>query len=473
MVPHESDFGPTQILVPNSDTSLSFSQSQPPSQSQSHSLEEVPECSQPVILSQLSALSKPRNDIDTTNPFVERASDPDADGGRDTAAKEDPLFSGTLDEENPYEGDQSSLDRANEESPKQIHVNGSCSQPPTYSIQPSVTQRHAEDRLPNIVGNDTDIGQQATAEAQSATEPLSIKKLNHDSMTIDVTQDLDEDYAQIRRELSSPSYSSQPRNSPQQHSPPEECPLSPARGIGVHAGADYSQSVLNSSTAVIADSRRSTPNGTLGAGVSMVQHDADAWSAPSFLRPSSSNNIRTHRSTPSFIDTAPQKMGKLKTANRKPTDWRLKASFNREASFPRSRPPRVDQNQAPGAPGVSQQPTQAQKKTSLASVLTSLQSRPNKRTKDMISDTDGAPESSCPREKKRRVERTESINNAQTRKIAHVKPSVLNNGRGVKLKGYTVDLGGFVLDEVSQPLVSWLSVKDILLKTSRDRDEET
>jgi hypothetical protein len=125
---------------------------------------------------------------------------------------------------------------------------------------------------------------------------------------------------------------------------------------------------------------------------------------------------------------------------------------------------------------VSQQPkiaTQAQKKISPAHVLTSLQSQPNKRSRDMISDTDDATESSRPHEKKRRAERTGSINDAKARKMARIKPSVLNDGLGVKLKGYTVDLNGFVLDEISQPLVSWLSVKDILLKTSRDRDEET
>ena len=461
---NESDFGPTQILVPNSDTSLSFSQSQPLSQSQSHSVQEVPESSQPVVLSQLS-FSKPRKDIDATNPFVERASEPDVDDGRNTAAKGDPLFSGTLDEDAPYAGDQSSLDHAHEESPSQIHVNGDPTEEgitdASIIVQPTVTRRQAEDSH-----------NQATAEAQHDTEPLSVKDDNRDGVTMEVIQDLDEDDAQIHYKLSGSSYSSPPRNSPQQHSPPREYVHAPSGGIGAHADADHSQSMLNSrsSTAFI---RRSTPKGdvilnrTTGTSVGVVQHDGDAWSAPSFLRPSSSNNIRTHRSTPSSISADPHMLGKLKTAKRNPIDRRLKSSLIREAPLPRSRP-QVDQNQAPGEAYVARQPkipTQAQKKTPLAPVLTSLQSRPNKRSKDVISDADSTTELSRSHAKKRRLERTAS-------KIAGVKPSVLNDGRGMKLKGYRMELSGFVLDEISQPLVSWLRVKDILLKTSRDREED-
>jgi hypothetical protein len=446
----------------------------------------VHESSQPVVLSQLSALSKPRKDIDAVNSFVHKGKDPDADDVRDATAEESPLFSGTFDEDAPYEGDQSSLDHANEESPKQTHLNRVSSPPhPTYSqeegltdasiiAQPAVTQRRPEEIHTHSIDNDADVVKQGTAEAQHDTEP---KNPEHDDMMVDVTQVLDEDDAQIHHELSGPSYVSQSRNFRQQHSPPGEYVRDPAGGIEAHVDTDHSKSPLKSPGVVITDNTRPTPEGdaTLnempGTGIGVVQHDAAAWSAPSFLRASSSTNTRT--------GAPPHALGKSKAANTNSTVQHLKVSLSREASFPRNRPPRVDQNQDPGVSCVPQQPNiiaHAQKKTPLAPVMTSLQSRPNKRSKDVNSDKDSFTESSGPHPKKRRVERTVPMNDAKAGKMALVKSSRNSAKRHWgKLKGYTVILDELVLEKESkaQPLVSWCDVKDILLKTWQDRDEET
>jgi hypothetical protein len=439
--PNQSESGPTQILVPNSDTSLSYSQSQPLSQSQSHSLDEVPESSQPVVLSQLSPFSKPRKDLD---PVVENSIDVNADNDRDAVAEQGPLFSVSFDEDVPYEGDLSSLDPANEEYQSSPLYSMSDLVDASMIAQPADSQHQTEEIHADSIDDDAPVEFQIRRDAV----PLSA---NHET-TMDVTQELDEDDAQIHHELFGSSYISQSQGSLQREYVP-----------GPQADPDHSR-LPKSPIAVITDNTQPTPEGDAGTGVGVVQHDAKAWSAPSFLRPSSSVNTKTSRTPPSSTDVP---LGKSNAANTNSTDRRLKASLSREASLSRNRP---DQNQDPAEPCMPRQPkipTQAPKKTPLAPGLTLLQSRPNKRRKDVASDT----ELSRPHAKKRRVELIASTTDTSAGKIAHIKPPVLINGENGKLKGFTAKLDGIMLDEQSQPLISWWKLKDILLKTGRDRDE--
>ncbi|KAF8224955.1 hypothetical protein L208DRAFT_1409210 [Tricholoma matsutake] len=474
--PNQSDSGLTQILVPNSDTSLPYSQSQP----QSHSLsQEVPESSQPVILSQLSALSKPRKDLDAIDAFVNKSDSANAGDGRDVAAGKSSLssFSGRFNEDASYEGDYSSLEPANEQSPRRkTYQNGCISSPHSTSSphgnnkgptgvsmipQPTVTQQQAtEIRSDNIDGDDAPVVSQVQYDAV----------LNH--MAIAVTQKCDEDDAQIHRELFGPSYVSQSRDSSQRHPPGEYIP-DPPTSDQARADPNYSQLPSRSPTgAIAADNTQLTLvgdtifNRTPETGISVVQHDANAWSAPSFLRQSSSTNTKTSRSTSSSTDALPPALGKSKAANTNSAERGLRASLSRKASLTRNRLPRVDQNQDPTAPSVPLHPkklAQAQK-TPLAPSLTSSQSRPNKRRKDITSDTESMPELSRPHAKKRKVERTAQM------KVGKVGQTTAENGEGEKLNGFSANLDGIVLAEQRLPLIDWWRLRDIMLNTARDRE---
>ena len=233
--------------------------------------------------------------------------------------------------------------------------------------------------------------------------------------------------------------------------------------------------------ALVADKRLedndSLPRAT-GMIVSIVQHDADAWSAPSFLRskPPSSTNTKTTKST-SSTNALPHALGQSNAANMNSTDQRLKTSLSREGSISRHRHPPADQNQDPTAPRAPQEQSKKlalmAKETPPALASTTSQSRLNKRRNDTTSDT--ADLSLHAKRRRVGVEQTATINDTRAeKKIGYVIPSLkaVEHG-GRKLNGYTPNLSKIVLGDQPQPLVSWWYLRDILLKTSRDRNEGT
>jgi hypothetical protein len=286
---------------------------------------------------------------------------------------------------------------------------------------------------------------------------------------VDVTHELDEDDAQIHRELFG---TSQSQDSPQ-HPLPKNHILDTTGSTETHADTDQSP-VTISSTNAIADSPKPITEGEINRGgtpeidVGPVQHDANAWTAPSFLRPSSI--VKTVTRSSCSADLAPHALGESKAAN---ANQSLKAFLRRDGSFNSSRSPRVDQNQDPAAPCMPlepKKPAQAQIKDLLPSVIASLQSRPNKRRKDVSSDQDSIMES---RTKKRRVE--QAGNGSAVQKMAHVQSSALiapKNERR-KLKGFYANLNGIEMDKKNVlPVVTWPLLANILLDVSRDRDME-
>jgi len=379
----------------------------------------MPESSQPVVLSQLPALSKPRKDLNPDDSFLEEAMD--ADHGRKEDDVDRSLFSGSLDR-NAQEAARST---------KVIDLNGS----PLGNKEEGLTDASIIAQAAVMQYQDSIDGAPDIVESQTR---LSTTR---DNMTIDVAEELDEDDAQIDRELFGPSYVSQSQD-----------------GILGPANIDY-LSPKSPTAASTEKVQTTTLNGTPGMGVGVVQHDANAWSAPSFLRPSSTANAITNlNASRSSTDTRPHALRKS-GAHR-----RLKGSPSLEASFSRSRAPHVDQNKDPAAPRLPQQPkklAQAQKTTP---GLTLSQSRPNKRSKDVSLDMDSI---SRPYAKKRRVE---VMNDGKTTQKMHTRPSVpiVTEDKGRLNSG---NLDRIVLAEEPVPLMSWLVLKDILLKTGRDRDK--
>ena len=467
--PRQLDSSFPQILVPNSDTSLSYSQSQPQSQSQPLTRDEVPESSQPVVLSQLSSLSKPQKHTGANTPHVEVV---DVKAEKTKNVENDTRFSGSFNEDTPYDGDQSSLDHPNQELPqyvKQSHSNGHFfPADPPYShnkegllgasviFKPIGTQYQAEVRVASIDDDAPDATVQAPAHHHTGVPSLD----HSDHETIDVILRLDEDDAQIHHELSNSRCSSQGLDFPWRHS----------------SGAPGAEGDTRMPKTFVADKRLEDDDSltrATGMIVNIVQHDADAWSAPSFLRHPSNTNTTTTKSASSSTNALPHALGQSNAANMK-TDRRLKRSISQESSISRHRhlKPPADQNRDPTAPRAPRQRPkkleQVAKETPLA--LASSTSQLNKRRKDTTSDSADP----SPHAKKRRVgvEQKATINDPRAEK-GHVTSLKAVEHGGRKLSGYTPNLSRIVLGDQPQPLVSWWHLRDILLKTKRDRKEGT
>jgi hypothetical protein len=382
------------------------------------------------------------------------------------------MFSGSF-KEDAYEGDQSSLQHGIKESPRtnQTYLNSSPSHSHRDSdqedltnastiAQPAATQH--DDRMDDDNARDV-IVHPVKSQTQRDVGFLSA---NHPD-PMDVTHELDEDDAQIHHQLFG---TSQSQASSQQRPHAQKYAHDSTGSTETHADTDQSRLVIISPADAVPDNPQPitegeiTHDGTPEIGVGMVQHDANAWSAPSFLRPSSSATTVTkseHSKLP--FDLPLHALGKSKAANANSTSRLLKASLGRDGSFNCNRSPRVDQNQDPGAPCVPVQPkkpAQAQKKAPLPSALTSLQPRPNKRRKDTSLDADSI-ELSRPHTKKRRVEQAADAALIGTK----------NERR--KLKGFHANLNRIELDKKSMlPVVTWPLLTNILLDVGRDRGME-
>ncbi|RDB16980.1 hypothetical protein Hypma_002651 [Hypsizygus marmoreus] len=533
------------VLVPNSDTSLSYSQSQ----SQSLSQSQQKSLSQPVVLSQLSALARTRKLPETRHePTTTDDVDMRDDEQDDTTNFPNSLFSS---QGKDYDGDQSSPSHSEPSEPRKLlavpsplshsdskHTDGDDEKDGDLYAgegsepRPSTLSDHPESE-DELAGASLVVEASASQDSNDAVATADI--------TMNPVQELDEDDAQTHVELFGPTQEHSEWLSPHEHGDIQtgsekvkepdtrHLPHETHRRQQLSSKSDLTPLPLSAvSSETDGKGSRSGPTDDVPvapsnhiAVVGEVQHDAVSWSAPSFLRASSSKSkstvsksttsaasvaarrsISNSRSVPTPPPHALKRSRLVNGSSENVTTTKLPEKPHLDAtpsSTLRNRPQGAplapgDQNNDPFqhstreamTPQLSKQVYRS-KETSQPSDTRDAQTQGNKRGRDVASDDGRASDEASHHHhmrKKRKVEpqpdtrNKEAIPDDDDDEVVFIKAeyrsqvTVVKSGVKRKLNGYTVNLDKIVLADEKEPWMDWKTLYEIMLRTDESRGDQ-
>ncbi|KAF8070198.1 hypothetical protein FPV67DRAFT_1754886 [Lyophyllum atratum] len=489
------------ILAPNSDNSLSFSQSQLQtqsqslSQSQSRSRKKILGSSQPVVLSQLSELARPRKRHEAELQSLEEPGEHIQRDSGNIDHVHGSLFSQDVTQAHDY-GDLASPWKSSVRHDTHTLAKGSRSVLASPPSDPSETDDDDDDGDPfNAEPSSPDYGDDEASLVVNPGTQLHLPQDDNSNMTmgdpenpepkgrrevetiphplddevdmLDADQELDEDDAQTHIDLFGPS-------APLTHSSRSEHAPSPAASLA-------------RSEAVARPVSKQPSEGPDAVQEPVAPYQPSAWVLPSFLQPSSSKSkaadilnqrpivttttIKPKSGSDPVNAPTPHALTRSRLANRfLPASHIQDASASTVSAASETHP--EGQRQATSRNDQNSDPFRHLRPSPEIGVVTS---QGTKRGRDAVSDDSLTRETSLRSAKKRRREKDRRDNDddhdAAKMQLSSGPQPDEENKPTVKSLLRPRRLSGLLLREQKQPLITWQALCNILLETDRDRGE--